>query len=95
MTKLKILAIATTTLALACGAATAETTIEYEQFGHQATSTQSAPNFGVLGNAFRLSQAATCIHDGERYSEGARLCMGGVWQYCNSRGLWEPSKQSC
>lgn len=43
----------------------------------------------------QLAQTATCLANGKRYSKGARLCMGGFWNYCNSRGLWEPSNQKC
>ncbi|WP_127112363.1 hypothetical protein [Shimia sediminis] len=56
---------------------------------------QSTPQSSTLDSEYRLSQTATCILDGKRYNKGARMCIGGVYNYCNSKGLWEPSNQTC
>lgn len=66
-----------------------------EQSRADTQAAQPTPLTSALEGAFRLAQTATCISDGKRYKKGARLCMRGVYHYCNSRGLWEPSNQKC
>lgn len=66
-----------------------------EQTGIQTPPGQSAPTTSVLDSEYRLSQTATCILNGKRYNKGARMCIGGVYNYCNSRGQWEPSNLQC
>ena len=95
MTKMRTLAFATITLALAGGASAVETTNQVEMIRNQPQAAQSLPLSSVLGGEFRLSQTATCIKNHKLIIKGARLCMSGLWNYCNSRGLWEPSNQTC
>jgi hypothetical protein len=89
MTTLKTLAIAALTLVVAGGATAVE------QSPAQATGAQSAPGISISDGTLRLSYTATCLHEGERYSEGARLCMDGRYHNCNSKGLWVKTNLAC
>lgn len=89
MPTLKTLATATLALVISSSA------FAVEQPAIQTTNEQTLPRMSTAEGEFRLSQTATCLLDGKRYNKGARMCIGGVYNYCNSKGLWEPSNLTC
>ena len=86
---IKMFAVAAMTLAFATSASAGGTQMTPVPDSGSSAATER------LVDTLRLAQTATCIHNGKRYNKGARLCMGGVYHYCNSRGLWEPSNLTC
>ncbi|NDR56104.1 hypothetical protein [Aliiruegeria sabulilitoris] len=89
MTRSLAFAIAAFTLAFTGNA------LAIDQTGLQALAPKPAPFTELLDGQYRVSQSATCLLNGERYNKGARMCIGGVFNYCNDKGLWEPSNQKC